>query len=236
VSGVNRAELRPVVRSSADTGISRFVIKSHSLNAISLQEPLMFAQRIAAAVFGLAALASQAQTAAGTIQRDVNQQTRIQQGLQTGQLTTQEASRLEQQQTHIQQLQSRSLADGRLSATEQARLASAQNRASASIAAAQGNRATANPNSASSQRMQAVVSRQVNQQTRMQHGLQSGSLTAREASRLQHGQAQDTRLLARASADGQLGRAERAGLQRSVNQQGRQIYRQNHDAQSSRRG
>jgi len=195
----------------------------------------MFAQRIAAAVFGLSALASHAQTAAGTVQRDVYQQTRIQQGLQSGRLTTQEAARLEQQQTHIQQMQSRSLADGHLSAGEQARLTTAQNRASANILAAQNNRVTANPNSASSQRMQAVVSRQVNQQTRLQQGLQNGSLTSREAGRLEHGQAQDTRLLARAGADGHFGRAERVGLQRSMNQQGRQIYRQNHDAQVSRR-
>jgi hypothetical protein len=195
----------------------------------------MFAQRIAAAVFGLSAIASHAQTAADTVQRDVYQQTRIQQGLQSGRLTTQEAARLEQQQTHIQQMQSRSLADGQLSASERARLASAQNRASVNILAAQNNRVTANPNSASSQRMQAVVSRQVNQQTRLQQGLQNGSLTTREAGRLEHGQSQDTRLLARAGADGQLGRAERVGLQRSMNQQGRQIYRQNHDAQISRR-
>ena len=49
---------------------------------------------ILAAALGLAFSAG-AFAQAGTVQRDVNQQQRIEQGLQSGQLTTREASRLE---------------------------------------------------------------------------------------------------------------------------------------------
>src|SRR3989442_5434393 len=69
------------------------------------------------ALFSGAAVAQQ-----GTVQRDVNQQERIEQGLKSGQLNTQEASRLEAEQSRIQRDQSRALQDGNLSPAEKARL------------------------------------------------------------------------------------------------------------------
>ena len=39
---------------------------------------------------------------AGTVQRDVNQQQRIEQGLQSGQLNTREASRLEREEAKVE--------------------------------------------------------------------------------------------------------------------------------------
>ena len=86
---------------------------------------------IAAGVLSTAALA---QTVQQDQQRDVNQQQRIENGLQSGQLSTREAGQLERQQQHIDKMESRDLRDGSMSEGEQARLNAAQNRASANTA------------------------------------------------------------------------------------------------------
>src|SRR4051812_23886280 len=67
---------------------------------------------------------------AGTLQREVNQQQRIEQGLQSGSLNTREASRLESEESRVQRDQARALQDGKLSPAEKARLAREQNRVS----------------------------------------------------------------------------------------------------------
>ena len=66
-------------------------------------------------------------------QREMNQEQRIQQGINSGQLTPREAGRLEAQQTRIQQQESRMKADGQLTNRERARLTREQNRASRNI-------------------------------------------------------------------------------------------------------
>src|SRR5262249_56531272 len=131
-----------------------------------------------------AALAQQ-----GTVQRDVNQQQRIEQGLKSGQLTTGEAARLESEQSRIQRDQSRALQDGKLSPAEKARLQREQNQASRDINRLENNAVKGDPNSASSKRMQADVQRNINQQQRIEQGVKSGQLTNREAGRLERGQA-----------------------------------------------
>lgn len=59
-------------------------------------------------------------------QRQANQQQRIDQGLQSGALTQQEAARLQQGQARVQKLEDKALADGRLTARERARIEHAQ--------------------------------------------------------------------------------------------------------------
>src|SRR3954465_11134535 len=70
-----------------------------------------------------AALAQQ-----GTVQRDVNQQERIEQGLKSGLMTTREASRLEREESRVERDQARALRDGKLTPAEKARLAREQNK------------------------------------------------------------------------------------------------------------
>ncbi|KQU76780.1 MULTISPECIES: hypothetical protein [unclassified Rhizobacter] len=170
-------------------------------------------------------------TTAGSVQRDVNQQERIEQGLKSGQLTTQEAGKLEREESHVDKLQAQSLKDGKLTPAEKARLEAAQNKASRDIAAAKHNGVTGNPNSASSQRMQADVQRNVNQEKRVEAGVQNGSLTNHEAAKLERGQAHVDRKEAAAARDGHVGAAEERGIQRSENRQSRKIHRQKTDAQ-----
>src|SRR5438552_1181866 len=115
----------------------------------------------------LLATAALAQTVPQDQQRDVNQQQRIEQGLQSGQLSTKEAGQLERGQQHIDRMEARDLKNGSISPAEQARLNAAQNRQSQAIYNDKHNAVTGNPNSASSQRMQADVQRNVNQQQRI---------------------------------------------------------------------
>ena len=163
-------------------------------------------------------------------QRDVNQQQRIEQGLQSGQLSTKEAGSLERQEQHVDKMEAHDMKNGAITSGEQARLNAAQNRVSNDIYADKHNGVTGNPNSASSQRMQADVQRNVNQQQRIQNGMDNGSLTNREAGKLERGQAHVNGREANAAANGHVGAAEQRGIQRSENRQSGRIYRKKHNA------
>ena len=152
---------------------------------------------------------------AGTVQRDVNQQERIEQGLKSGELNTKEAARLERQEAVVDHMQAKALKDGDLSAAERAKLAVAQNRVSRNIYREKHDEQTGNPNSASSLRMQANVQRNANQEARVQQGLASGSLSEQEAARLERGRAHVDRKEARAGADGHVGAVEQRSIQRT---------------------
>ena len=69
---------------------------------------MKFAHSVVAAALALG-FCGAAFAQAGTIQRDVNQQQRIEQGLQSGQLTTREAARLESEEARVERDQSRAM-------------------------------------------------------------------------------------------------------------------------------
>ena len=192
-----------------------------------------FHRTLIAAAALLAGAAAYAQTnTATTAQRDVNQQTRIENGLKDGSLSTKEAAKLEGEQSRVDKLQAQSLKDGKLTGAERARLDAAQNKVSHDIAADKHNAVTGNPNSASSRRMQADVQRNVDQQKRVEAGVQNGSLTNREVAKLERGQAKVDRKEAIAGHDGHVNALEQGSVQRSENKQSRRINRQKHDAQT----
>src|ERR1044072_8000025 len=85
------------------------------------REGTMKTPSILAAALGLAFSAG-AFAQAGTVQRDVNQQQRIEQGLQSGQLTTKEASRLEGEEARVERDQQRAMKDGKLTRSEERRV------------------------------------------------------------------------------------------------------------------
>jgi hypothetical protein len=171
---------------------------------------------------------------ASTVQRDANQQQRIEQGLQSGSLNTREAAKLEKEETKVEKDQARAMRDGKLSPAEKARLAREQNQVSRDIYREKHDAQTGNPNSASSQRMQADVQRNINQQNRIEQGVQSGSLTTRETAKLEAGQARDTRAEAHAGADGNVSAKEQARLRKKENRQSARIHREKHDAQTKK--
>ena len=182
-----------------------------------------------AATFSLPVFAQTSTGTQSTTARDVTQQQRIESGLQSGQLSTREAGRLERGEAHIEKMESNAGRDGAVSASDQARITAAQNRESSAIYKQKHDAQFGNPQSASSQRMQADVQRNVNQQTRIENGEKSGQLSTREAASLERGQARADRALVRAAADGQVGAREQAHLQAREDRQSARIHRKKHD-------
>lgn len=105
---------------------------------------------LAVLVAGATALPAFAQGTTTETQRDAIQQQRIDNGLQSGALTTQEAGALERGEARVDHLQAHSMRDGTLSANESARIRATQNRASTRIAADKHNARTGDPQSRSS--------------------------------------------------------------------------------------
>lgn len=159
------------------------------------------------------------------VDRDVNQQTRVEQGLQQGQLNTREAGRIEREESRIDQTEARDLKDGKLSPAEQANINQMQNKASRDIYRDRHNAADGNPDSKSSERLQSDVQRNLNQAQRIEQGGDSGALTNREVGSLEAGQARSERKEGFAASDGHVGAGEQAHVQRSENHQSRRIHR-----------
>ena len=177
-----------------------------------------------------AAAQAQEQGAAVETQRDANQQERIEQGLQSGQLSTGEAGQLERQEQHIDRQEAHDLKQGgALTPQEKAQINREQNRVSNNIYSDKHNAVTGNPNSASSQRLQADVQRNANQQQRIANGINSGQLTNKEAGHLEGGQAHVNRAEANAAANGHVGAGEQARIQGKENNQSQRVYNKKHN-------
>jgi hypothetical protein len=183
-------------------------------------------------VLGTGAIAQT--TTASTVQRDVKQQTRIEDGLKSGSLTTKEAGKLEKEESRIDRQQAADLRDGKLTPQERAKLRREQDRASHDIHAAKTNDVKGNPQSASSERMQADVQRNVNQEKRIEQGVQSGSLNKRETAHLEAGQARVDRKEATAAKDGHIRVAEQRNIQRAENHQSGKISHEKHNGVNSK--
>jgi len=76
-----------------------------------------------------------------------------------------------------------------------------------------------------------VDQRQANQEQRIDQGVASGSLTQREANRLERGQQHVDNMENRAKSDGVVTNRERAQLHRAQDRQSERIYAQKHDRQ-----
>lgn len=188
---------------------------------------------IALALTGSALVQAQEQGAAVETQRDANQQERIEQGLQSGQLSTKETGRLEREEQHIDRQEAHDLKQGgTLTPQEKARINREQNRVSSNIYREKHNAVTGNPNSASSQRTQADVQRNANQQQRIANGINSGQLTNKEAGHLEGGQAHVNRAEANAAANGRVGAGEQARIQGKENYQSERVHDKKHNAKT----
>ena len=196
-----------------------------------MNRTLLVTALIAGAAFGSSFAASAQTNAANTTQRDVNQEQRIENGLQNGTITTRENAELQRDEAHVDRLQAKDLKNGSLSPAEKAQLTAAQNKASRDIHTATTNGVNGNPLSASSQRAQADTQRNINQQQRINNGVKDGSLTNHEASRLERGQSRVDSREARAGANGNVSAGEQRRIARADNRQSARIHRQRHDAQ-----
>lgn len=158
-------------------------------------------------------------------QRDVSQQQRIENGLQSGSLNTREAGALERDQKRLESTEARDLKNGKLSNAERRQLTRMENKDSRDIHEAKTNGVRGDPLSTSSQRMQADVQRNVNQDQRIDNGIKNGSLTNREVSRLDQGQAHVDGKEARAAQSGYVNGNEQRGINGAENNQSRRIHK-----------
>ncbi|MFZ6735531.1 hypothetical protein ACO0LG_26665 [Undibacterium sp. Ji42W] len=185
--------------------------------------PLLLAGLLTGSVF--------AQSVSTDVQRNVDQQTRIENGLKTGQLTTKEAGKLEHEQAAIAHEEHVALKDGKLSQQEKTKLVRMQNKASSDIYAEKHDAQTGNPHSVSSKRMQADVQRNVNQQQRVENGVKSGELTNHEVAKLEKGQAKVDHKEAVAAKNGHIGAAEQRSIEHAENHQSKKIHKEKTDDQ-----
>ena len=158
-------------------------------------------------------------------QRDANQQQRIENGLQNGSLNTREAAALERDQSRLQSAEARDLKNGKLSQAERLQLNRLENKNSRDIREASTNGVRGDPLSTSSQRMQADVQRNVNEDKRIEAGVANGSLTNHEVARLDKGQTQIDGKEARAGQSGYVNSKEQRSIQQAANAQSHRIHR-----------
>ena len=157
-----------------------------------------------------------------------NQQQRIAQGVQSGQLTAGETQHLENREAAISKetRQMRSQDNGNLTAADRARLNRQYNQTSKQIYNDKHNANTAHYGN------NEVGQRRENQQDRIAQGISSGSLTAREAGKIEgqekainHQEAAD-----RAANGGKLTPAERQQINKEQNKESKNIYDKKHNA------
>ena len=78
-----------------------------------------------------------------------------------------------------------------------------------------------------------IDQRQVNQQKRIDQGVASGQLTAKETNQLDKREAKIAADEAKAKSDGKVTKAERRHLRREENRASKAIYKQKHDRQTA---
>ena len=164
----------------------------------------------------------------GTVRdRKVNQQDRIANGIDNGQLTAGETKRLERGEANLNRNE-RNMRDadgGHLTAADRDKLNRQQSRLSNRIYQDKHNDRTAHYGN------NEIGRRRENQQDRIAQGIRSGQMTPREASR-QEGREQalnrEIRSDRRANG-GRLTASERQSINRQQNRQSRQIFREKHN-------
>jgi len=164
-----------------------------------------------------------------TIQeRKENQQDRIGQGVQSGQLTAGEAANLEKKEASINQEERdmRKLDNGKLTNADKKTLTQQQKQMSKQIYNDKHNAAVQNTHPKSE-----VGKRAENQQDRIAQGIKSGQLTAGEAAHLESNEAKIKKEVRndRAANGGKLTPQERKQVNRQQNRTSRQIYRDKHN-------
>lgn len=168
-------------------------------------------------------------TGEGIQDRKENQQDRIANGVQSGQLTAGETTNLEKKESSLNQEERdmRKLDNGHLTGADKATLNQQQNKLSNQIYQDKHNAAVQNTNPKSE-----VGKRAENQQDRIAQGVKSGQLTAGETAHLESKEAGINREVRndRAANGGKLTSQEKAQVNRQQNRESRQIYRDKHNA------
>ncbi len=167
--------------------------------------------------------------APGTVgERKQNQQDRIANGIDSGQLTAGETKSLEHREANLNrnERQMRAADGGHLTAADRANLNRQENHISNNIYQDKHNARVANYGKGE------IGQRRENQQNRIAQGIRSGQMTPGEASRQERREQGLNREIGgmRQQNGGKLTPGERNLVNRQQNQQSRQIYREKHNA------
>ena len=163
------------------------------------------------------------------VQNDESAETNIEQGLKSGQLSADEAARLQAHQARIDQLESRDLRNGELSANEETKIDNAENKEDNRITTLENNGVMADPTSTDSTRMANDVQRNANQENRIVQGVNNGSLTNTEVGTLENGQARAHRTEARLGSDGTVSNSDQNRIRMVENFQSDDIRNDRHN-------
>ena len=162
-------------------------------------------------------------------QRKENQQDRIANGIQSGELTAGETKNLEKKESNLNQEERdmRKLDNGHLTSADRATLNQQQNAVSKDIYKQKHDAQVQNVNPKSE-----VGQRERNQQERIAQGVKSGQMTAGEAANVEHREAAINHEVhtERAANGGTLTQAERRQVNRQENRTSKAIYRKKHNA------
>ena len=165
--------------------------------------------------------------------RRQDQQQRIANGVQSGQLTAGETKRIETREANVNReiKADRQANGGKLTPQERRQVNRQQNNLSRSIYADKHNAAQAHYGN------NEVGQRRENQQDRVAQGIRSGQMTAGEAARTENREQNINRSIAadRAANGGKLTAQERHNINQRQNSVSRQIYRQKHNARVAHR-
>jgi len=163
-------------------------------------------------------------------QRKENQQDRIAQGVQSGQLTAGKTTHLEDKEAAInaETRADRAANGGQLTTAEKAKINNQQNHLSNQIYDDKHDTNTAHYGN------NEVGQRRENQQDRIAQGIKSGQLSAGETARLENRQRGINQQVAadRAANGGKLTGAERAQVNREQNATSRNIYNKKHNGRT----
>jgi hypothetical protein len=164
-------------------------------------------------------------------ERKENQQDRIANGVQSGQLTAGETKNLEKKEAGLNAEENRmeKRDNGNLTAADKARLTRQQNRMSRQIYRDKHNGLVQNTNPKTE-----VGQRQRNQQERIAQGIKSGQLTASETAHLEGREAAVNHEIRsdRAANGGKLTAQQKAQINRQQNRTSAAIYRKKHNGRT----
>lgn len=165
-------------------------------------------------------------------QRKDNQQDRIANGVQSGQLTAGETANLERKEAAIngETRADRAANGGKLTVAEKAQINNQQNHLSNQIYADKHNANTAHYGN------NEVGQRRANQQARIANGIKSGQLTAGETARLENQQRNINQQVRadRSANGGKLTGQEKTQINRQQNRASANIYNKKHNGRTQR--
>ncbi len=196
----------------------------------SQNKGLILTAVMAAFMLPAAAQSSAPAAAPATInQRKENQQDRIANGVQSGELTAGETKNLEKKESELnhEEHDMRKLDNGHLTAADRATLNQQQNKLSNNIYKDKHNARVQNVDPKSE-----VGQRERNQQERIAQGVKSGQLTAGETAHLEGRESAINKEVHndRVANGGKLTAAERRQVNHQENRTSRAIYRKKHNA------